>query len=442
MNTHPEIIAAFQASNRPLIVTHENADGDAVGAALATFLFLTKIGKNPTLLIDKAVPEALSFLPGADQATFDAFFPRELTIRLDASTATPDSLKWAHDQDQKQINIVVTPKTGRFDPDKITFAEKGVDFDSIFILDVGATSRLGKVFEKNRDLFENLPTINIDHHPDNPSFGKLNLVESDKSSTTEILFHLFTEFADQTGEKIIDPDIATCLLAGIISDTGSFQFQNTKAATLEAAAELVQLGARRNEIIHHIYQSRHLSTLRLWGRILAKMQIDPQNKIAWSSVSQADLDWAGATMEDRKGLVSELMTHVAEADMILLLTESENGTRTSVRTKGQNTTAADLASQFGGGGHERAAGFLLKDKNLEAAEPEILAAARSLQQKTQDAKLQPVSKIPSETPVQNEKPAPVQKPKPTPDPAPFPNDNGEVLDDVVAARLKELQANQ
>ncbi|MCX6807739.1 MAG: DHH family phosphoesterase [Patescibacteria group bacterium] len=379
MNSHQDITEAIKLAKNPLIVTHESADGDAVGATLAMFLFLVRLGRNPTAVIDKAVPEAFGFLPGADKITSNDFFPRELVIHLDAANAEINSVKWSRDEDKKSVKIVVTPRVGSFEAKGVSFSDGGSKFDAILILDDATIPRLGKVYEKNQDLFQGLQTVNIDHHPDNPLFGKLNLVESKKSSTSEILYNLFVEIEQEMGQNLIDADIATCLLAGIIADTGSFQYPATTPDTLQVAAKLIGLGGRREEVIKNIYHTRRLTALHLWGRALAKMKVDRQARIAWSTVTKEDMTWSQAEMDDRKGLINDLMANVAEADLIVLITEDDDGARASVRTKNGNRRAAEFAALFNGGGHETAAGFHIAGKSLEEAEKEIVARAVDMQ---------------------------------------------------------------
>ncbi|MDD5470117.1 MAG: DHHA1 domain-containing protein, partial [Candidatus Peribacteraceae bacterium] len=144
-------------------------------------------------------------------------------------------------------------------------------------------------------------------------------------------------------------------------DTRSFQNPNTTPRSLEVAAELLELGARQQEIIKNIYKTKPLSTLRIWGRALNRIQIDTSGGIVWSTVSREDLAEMGAGSKETHGLLDELISTIPDADVHVLFTElEEGGLKASMRSSPAINVSKLAAETYGGGGHARAAGFRIK----------------------------------------------------------------------------------
>jgi len=159
----------------------------------------------------------------------------------------------------------------------------------------------------------------------------------------------------------ITPDVATLLLTGLITDTRSFQNPNTTPRSLEVAAELLERGARQQEIIQHVYKTKPLSTLKIWGRALNRIQVDPSSRIVWSAISREDLTEMEAKSSETHGILDELISTIPDADIHVLFTETEDGTIKASMRSSAAVDASLLAGQaYGGGGHARAAGFKVK----------------------------------------------------------------------------------
>jgi len=153
------------------------------------------------------------------------------------------------------------------------------------------------------------------------------------SSTTELLLPLLENLAKKEDIELIDEDIATLLLTGIITDTGSFQNANTTPKAFAKAAKLVSYGARQQEIIQNIYKTKQLSQLKLWGRVLSKIQTDDKYRIVWSAVSQQDFRDTESSEDQTGDIIDELMTNAPGAEVVLLMKEKKTKTiSVSVRT--------------------------------------------------------------------------------------------------------------
>jgi len=179
---------------------------------------------------------------------------------------------------------------------------------------------------------------------------------------------ILQELERQHGSELIDEDVATLLLVGIITDTGSFQHSNTSPEAFEVAAELLDRGARQQEIIKHVFKTKSLATLKLWGRVLSQIKYKPELKLVYSTISLQDLEETGTTPDDSGGIIDELMTHAPDAEVVMLLKEKEPGfVSGSLRAPGKLADVSEIAQKLGGGGHKKAAGFRISGKSIDDA---------------------------------------------------------------------------
>jgi phosphoesterase RecJ-like protein len=238
---------------------------------------------------------------------------------------------------------------------------------------------LGPIYNQETELFYETPIVNIDHHAGNDHFGRVNWVELTATSTAEILVAMLESLSRE--KNLIDPDIATCLLTGITTDTGSFQNGNTTPKSFTVAAQLIAAGARQQEIVQNIFKTKPLSTLKLWGRVLSKIQEDTQDRFVWSSVTAQDMLQEGAEAEETSGVVDELLKTVPGVDFALLLSERKDGVHGSLRGIEKGINVADIAREFSGGGHEVAAAFYLPNTTLLQSETTIINKIKGIQNK-------------------------------------------------------------
>ncbi len=354
-------------AKKVLIAPSSPMDGDSVGSSLALMVALRKMGKEVTVVAYDKMPEALKFLPYVSQIQPELPESKDFVISLSTETAEVEHLKY--EVEQGKINIIVTPKAGRFNPGDVHFLNEKPDFDLLVTVDTGDLVQLGKLYELHKDLFKRIPVLNIDHHASNGKFGSHNYLEYGYAATTQMITPMIQEFEKERGEELIDEDVATLLLVGIITDTGSFQHSNTSPEAFEVAADLLDRGARQQEIIKHIYKTKSLATLKLWGKVLSKIQYDPALKWVYSTITAADLAETGAASDDTGGLIDELMTSAPGAEVVMLIKEKEPGYYSgSLRAPGNLADVSEIAKGMNGGGHKKAAGFRLRDMaNMEQA---------------------------------------------------------------------------
>ncbi len=349
-----------------LIAPSSPMDGDSVGSSLALMVALRKMGKQATVVAYDPMPEVLKFLPFVSQIQPSIGPSRDFVISLSTENAEVDHLKY--EVEQGKINIIVTPKTGHFSPADFSFQNKTAEFDLIVTVDTGDLVQLGKLYEEHKDMFARIPVLNIDHHASNGKFGSHNYLEYGFSATTQMVTPILQTFEKERGEELIDEDVATLLLVGIITDTGSFQHSNTTPEAFEVAADLLERGARQQEIIKHIFKTKSLATLKLWGRVLSKIQYEPALKLVYSTITMQDLADTGARSDDTGGIIDELMSNAPGAEVVMLLKEKEPGFISgSFRAPGQMADVSIIAQSMNGGGHKKAAGFRIKQMTMEEA---------------------------------------------------------------------------
>ncbi|OGB74251.1 hypothetical protein A2V68_00595 [candidate division Kazan bacterium RBG_13_50_9] len=360
---------------RQILIVPGRPDGDAIGSAVALQLVLKKLGKDVSTVVLDPLSSKFKFMPEVERLEREFKSHRDFVISLDCASATADKLVYNFDSDR--LNIIVTPKAGSFRPQDVSFSDGKFPFDIVITLDAADFDQLGKMYEDNPKLFQSVPVINVDHHASNDYFGAVNLVDLTATSTAEILVGLI----EALGPSLIDEEVATALLTGIINDTGSFQHSNTTPKSLTVAAQMVGFGARQQEIIKYLFKTKELSTLKLWGRVLSNIRFDAVSQLAWGSAALADFAETGAEGEQLSGLIDELMTSVPEADVVVLLSEREPGIISgSIRTK-KGIDASDIAKIFGGGGHHGAAGFRLLDTSIAEAEDTVISRVKEYQAK-------------------------------------------------------------
>jgi phosphoesterase RecJ-like protein len=173
----------------------------------------------------------------------------------------------------------------------------------------------------------------------------------------------------------ITPEIATCLLTGIVTDTGSFRFRNTTPEALSMSAALLEQGGDINQVSEEIFQRKPLSGARLLGIVLDNIKLTCKDQLAWAVVHNDDFERTEARDEDTEGFVNELLS-IRTVQIAALLREAKPGrVRCSLRSRG-TYDVAEVARSFGGGGHRNAAGCTF-ETSPEEAEQLIVAGMKT-----------------------------------------------------------------
>lgn len=367
-----QAVTRIKEAKKILILTHKDPDGDALGSSLALLSYFKKANKEAMVVCNEPTPEIFSFLPNIAEVSRDFAGVRDFVVSLDTAAIKADKIMYK--VSDNKLNIIISPKSGVFTKEMISFPEGGFNFDLIIVLDSPDLERLGTPFEKNPDLFYEVPVINIDHHSGNDYFGQVNLVDVTSTSTSEILVSLLEALSPE--KSPFDDNIATLLLTGIITDTGSFQNTNTTPKSLTVAAQLVAAGAKRDEIIKNIYKTRPLSTLRLWGRALANIHDEKSYGFVWSTISANDFIEVGASEAESGGVIDELLKTVSGAKFVLMLSEKGGILNGSLRSVEKGVDVSAIAKLFNGGGHAQAAGFEVPGTTLAESSSTVIQKIR------------------------------------------------------------------
>lgn len=358
-------------SKKILIATQKSFTGDGLASTLALLLILQKLGKNAEVVIDNfKLPENLKFLPEVEKVKSEVKRLKKIIINLDISQTGVEGLNY--DIQGNNLRIHLTPKFGVFTPEDLKFETSQFTFDLIIVVDAPELEGLGKLYDHHRDIFYQIPVINIDHSPANEQYGHVNLVDLTAASTAEIIFDLIKQWDN----LLLDQKIASCLLTGLISKTKSFKTNQVTPRALTIAGELINLGANRKEIVTHLYQTKTLATLKLWGKVLSRLQADTLNKIVWSKLDLHDFTEAGASEHDLSGVVEELISSSPLSQIIILF--SQLGlSQTKVFLHSQDATSAlSLCREFNPIGGKKTASFVVNE-GLEQAEKLVLTSLKN-----------------------------------------------------------------
>jgi len=276
-----------------LVTSHTRPDGDAVGSALALAQILRAMAKTAEIIMGDTVPVLYKPLPHSE-------------------------------------SIIHSSKVNG-------------KYDAVIILECDSVVRT-----RLQGLDEHF-LISIDHHATSKPFADVNWIDPSACAVAEMVFRL----ALAAGVKIT-ADIATCLYTAVLTDTGSFCYSPTNACTFELAKTLVEHGADPARIAQSVYFSSPTSKVRLLGAALSNLH--REGPVTWISVTRQDMDRCGALEEDCEGLVNYALGIAGVEVAIFFRETADDRIRVSVRSKGA-VNVADMASKFGGGGHECASGF-------------------------------------------------------------------------------------
>lgn len=310
-----QIFDSINKANNILVALPANPNGDAVGAGLALSSFLKKLDKQSELVCANQKLDQFSFLPEFNILKNQLETSQSFVVVLQTNNAQLDEL--SYEVKDSHVEIFLKPKTGQFSNEDISFKSAKFPFDLIVTLDSPSLEHLGELYEKNPDLFFETTIVNIDHHPSNEQYGEINYVDLTASSTAEILSGLIEDFE----ATLIDADMATNLLTGIVVETNSFQHVKTTPKTFLRASRLVAMGAKQQDIVRELYKTKRVSQLKLWGRALARIKELPELGLAYSLVSHSDLQKSGSSGDDIAGVMKELVANLAGRKIILLLAE-------------------------------------------------------------------------------------------------------------------------
>jgi len=321
-----KLLKELKKAKRILINVHRSPDQDGIGSALSFYEFLESKGKELKVICPSDLTKEHTFLPHA-----------EVIEKIDFSS---------------------------------------FDFDQWDILLCLDSANWGMVSGGLDIKMPEIKMLLIDHHVTSERFAKVNIVDDKVSSTCELVYLLFKKWKIK-----LSRDICQNLLAGIICDTGVFEYPNTSSQTLGIVKELMDKGANKNEIVEKVYRNYPFNKLKLWGKILEDMQFDKENKFVYSAVSYESYKEYGEPVSAKETSASMFCPIIDGADFGMVMIEEDKEKLTvSFRSK-KDFDVSRLAKDLDGGGHRLAAGATITGEEFPKAVNKVIKVAMKYAQK-------------------------------------------------------------
>lgn len=322
MNNLNKIAAKLKEGERFLLLGHVMPDGDCIGSMLALSLALERAGKEAILALPGPVPSIYLFLPAIER-------------------------------------ILVNPSLGDLGPE---------NFSAVIVIDTSVPERLGDLAGLVNALrATGVPVILIDHHVSASPYGDLNFIDPEAAAAGEIVHDLLKLLGYE-----VDQGIATCLYVALATDTGGFRYETTTPATHRRIAEFIEAGANVREISLRVFEEKPRKTIEALRAALNTLELSPCGRVAWMILTQEVVGKLGLTDEHTDGIVG-YGRMIEGVEVALFFRElGNNQVKVSFRSK-NFVDVSRLAAQFGGGGHLRAAGALIRG-DLEGVKAAVIEA--------------------------------------------------------------------
>ncbi|SDX84710.1 phosphoesterase RecJ domain-containing protein [Lutibacter oricola] len=305
-----EVKELLSTKQNIVVVPHRNPDGDAMGSCLAMYHYLQGKGHNVTVVAPNDYPDFLKWLPGSKNAFKFDMQNRQSKEALDEASIT-------------------------------------------FLLDFNALHRVGDDMANTLEKFMGT-FIMIDHHQQPDNIAKYLYSDTSICSTCQMVYQFFEMLNDL---EAITPEIATCLYAGIMTDTGSFRFASTTSKTHRIVADLMDKGAKNAQIHNNVYDTNSYSRLQLLGRSLSNMVVIDELKTAYIKLTQEDLDEFNYQKGDTEGVVNYALSLKGVVFAVIFIEDTDQKIiKMSFRSKGKFSVNKFARAHFNGGGHDNAAG--------------------------------------------------------------------------------------
>lgn len=314
------VIEKIKESKKIAITFHTSPDGDSLGSSTALALALRSLGKDCSILCKEAIPQTFTYLPCSEEITGENY------------------------------NV-----------------EK--DTDLVIVLDCGDFKRINaEILLKDRDY----TLINLDHHMSNELYGDLNYVNTNAAAVGEIVYQIL---------KLLDisltKEIGVALYTSLLTDTGSFRHSNTTSDTHNIAGDIINTGIDFSEIHRIIFDNKSFNKVKLYGKVIETMTLECNKKVVFMELTNKMLEELNLDGSDTSDLIT-FGSKVEGAEVTVLIKESEDGVKVSLRSKNK-VDVRKVAEGFNGGGHIRAAGFVaesniqtIKEKLITILEKELI----------------------------------------------------------------------
>ncbi len=322
-----EILEQIKKAKKILVNLHRGPDPDSFACAFALYYFLCSLGKDVDVVLTKT-SELSSQLSLLEESEF---------VKL------VDFAK----VDVKKYDLFIAPDSGSW--------QQIVDNPEV------------KVF--------GIPIVVIDHHETNGKFGKINLVDSSAVSCAQIIYLLFKDW-----DFFVDREMANLLMMGIVADSGGFAFLND-AKVMRVAAELMDLGADKVEIINAMFRTNKFREVKAWGEYLVRMRLDVEHKFVWTAISYEDFVKYKIPAKVSSTVATQFSSVIDTTNFGIVMTEQEKGTLHIGLRSRSHIDVSKLGELLGGGRHKMAAGGMMTDMPFEKAVEKVLEIVRKFAKK-------------------------------------------------------------
>lgn len=332
--------------------------------SLLTIFFTLPSSIQSSILTNNTTqkPPPMHFPPAELTKFKKAILEAKTVLLIDPAGIDGDSigchLAWKHGLEQigkKTVHFSISPlpNKNKFLPRSTEITNELPPLDEVdvtILCDQG--DAMHGLKERFQEVMAQTTVINIDHHYSNKGIGHINIVLPEETCATQVSYHLMREL-----QINITADIATCLLNGVYTDTGSFQHSNTTPEILELSSHLLKRGANFQNIVHNNFHSMPISKLKIWGRVLERIHLS-EKQVTVSGVNEQDFIDTNSGPDALEGVV-DFMTGIPESKFSILLSQRKDIVKGSLRTLRDDIDLSALAQLMNGGGHRKASGFSL-----------------------------------------------------------------------------------
>jgi bifunctional oligoribonuclease and PAP phosphatase NrnA len=302
----------LDSPKKVVILTHFKPDADALGSSLGLAWYLKRRGHSVDVITPSDYPDFLAWMPGKEMVTSLTKESKEPEVKAQALIANAEL---------------------------------------IFCLDFSSLSRINELGEMVKKA--SAKKVMVDHHLEPEHFSDFEKWDVTSASTAQLIYELIIELGDKA---LIDENIANCLYAGLMTDTGGFRHNNTTFREFQVASDLVSKGAKPTDVAKNIYDTNSLERLRLTGYVLSeKLIVLPEFKTAYMTITQSELKKFGAQTGDTEGLVNYGLS-IKGVKMAVLMYDRKEEIKLSFRSLADFDVNALARKHFNGGGHKNASG--------------------------------------------------------------------------------------
>lgn len=370
-----QIFKQIEKANKILILFSNKNDGDALSASLALFNFLESLNKKVDIVGIKNNNNHdngnsnLAFLPNFKKIAETLNNLRKFIVSLDIKNAKISQIKYSVEEDK--LNFIISPSSGWFSAEDVSSRAGEFKYDLIITIAVPELESLGAIYDNNIEFFYKTTIINIDNSAANEDFGQINFIDLNSVTNSEIVYYLLKNYQSVK----LSEGVATCILAGIIKKTKNFRSGKLSPRTLLASSELIDLGAKREDIINNLFYSKNINSLKIWGEILNNIQSIYDGGFLWSTINLETINHSHIDNDILEDIVDELISSLPEAQVFVLLVKNKE----EINIKAFSLKKVDclnLLKNYNAKGNK----FLAeaKTKNEESSEKEIINNLKTL----------------------------------------------------------------